>query len=94
MRVGEDHSLAGQAISAGGGNLTRLWREAVDVPIAKVIAYNEDDVGARGGRGMERESGYQQPESGNDETAQIHRENVAIPGERGKGGVPISPLMK
>ncbi len=44
MRVGEDHPLGRKSIGAGRGDLTGLRREAMNVPVAKIIAHDEDDV--------------------------------------------------
>ena len=48
MGVGEHHSLRGQAVEVGRGNLAVVRVKAMDVAIAQVVGEDEDDVGASG----------------------------------------------
>jgi hypothetical protein len=44
MGIGEDHAILGQEIDVGRGNLGGLGGEAMNVPIAQVIAKNQYHV--------------------------------------------------
>ena len=45
MRVGKDHPLAGQLVGTGGRDLAMLRIQAVHVPVAQIVAHDEDDIG-------------------------------------------------
>ena len=57
MRVSENHPLARQSIGSGRGDLARLRRQTLDVPVTEIVAHDEDNIRTlgRGGEDIAQE---------------------------------------